>query len=193
MCVCKGRQMLFFWLEKSIACASSGSAQGPEHRQAGEESAEACDGRKGGSEGNAVIISQQLRDHQIDHQAKADKMPKGQRPLQSRFQQIGIYLLSSHVLTIQILQTNCSQEQSSSQLSALLLGHSKGAWGQSSIFASRNLKATQEGSEPPAQPLVWFLLDPCRNHAIWRQIYLLESKKKTKLSQATNLQLPPTQ
>lgn len=93
---------------------------------------------------------------------------------------------------IQILQTNCSQQQSSSQLNALLLGPSKGAWDQSSIFTSINLKATQEGSEPPAQPLMWFLFDLCRNYATWREIYLLVSKKKTKMVQATNLQLPPT-
>lgn len=60
--------------------------------------------QKGGSEGNAVIISQQLCDHQIDHQAKADKMPKSQRPLQSILKQMGIHLRSSRVSTIQILQ-----------------------------------------------------------------------------------------
>lgn len=144
--------MLYFWLEKSISCASSGSAQGPEHWWAGEERPEACGGRKGGSEGSAVIISQQLCDHQTDHQDKAEKMSKSQRPLQSPFQQTGIYLLSSHVSTIQILQTNCSQEQSSSQLNALLLGPSK----ETFIFTSINL---------------------INLYAIWRQIYLLVSKK----------------
>lgn len=121
-------------------------------------------------------------------------MSKSQRPLQSLFQQIGMCLLSSRVSAIQILQNNCSQEQSSSQLNALLLGPSKGAWGQSSIFTSINLKATQEGSEPPAQLLVWFLFDLCRNYAHMKAnlSVAVKKKKKIKLAQATNLQLPPT-
>lgn len=36
-----------------------------------------------------------------------------------------------------------------------------------------------QGSNLPTQVLVWFLSHPCRNHAIWRQIYLLVSKRKT--------------
>lgn len=120
-------------------------------------------------------------------------MSKSQRPLQSLFQQIGMCLLSSRVSAIQILQYNCSQEQSSSQLNALLLGPSKGAWGQSSIFTSINLKATQEGSEPPHSSWCGFYLISAETMPIWRQIYLLLSKKKKiKLAQATNLQLPPT-
>lgn len=79
---------------------------------------------------------------------------------------------------IVILTTQCSSA-----------GSQKGAWCQSSIFTS---KETREGSEPPAQPLMWFLSDLSRNYATWRQIYLLVSKKKTKIAQATNLQLPPT-
>lgn len=154
--------MLFFQLEKSIACARSGSAQGPKHRQAGEERAEASGGRKGGSEGNAVIISQQLCDHQIDYQAKVDKLLKDQRSLQSLFQQIGIYLLNSRVSTIQILQT--SSHPHNSMLFCWV--PAKGPEARAAFSPPEISRQLKEGSEPRGEPLMWFLFDPCRNHAV---------------------------
>lgn len=92
MCVCKGKQRHVLLLTREINCMCK-------FRKCTRSWAQ-----KGGSEGNAVIISQQLWDHQLDHQVNADKMPESQRPLQSLFQYTGIYLLSSYVSTIQILK-----------------------------------------------------------------------------------------
>lgn len=189
MCVCKGRQMLFFWLEKSIACASSGSAQGPEHRQAGEDSAEACDeGKEAVKEMLSSSPSSSVTIRLITR-PRLTRCQKARGHCKVASNKLG-YIFSVHVFRPSKFSKPTVLRNSHPHNSVLFCWvTAKGPEARAAFSPpeiSRQLK-------PPAQPLVWFLLDPCRNHAIWRQIYLLESKKKTKLSQATNLQLPPTQ
>lgn len=113
----------------------------------------------GGGDGNADIFSQQLYHHQLDHcsnSAKADEMPRSQRSLQSLLWQIGT---SSHFICFD--HPNSSHQLFSgilisSKLSDLLLGPSKGTWGQSSILASRN----PEEANHPQRPWYGFFLIP---------------------------------
>lgn len=174
--VTAAKGMLFFQLEKTIAFASSGGAQGPECRDTRGGECWSLERRRRPSSPSSCMTPPTDRGA---NSTKADEMPRSQRSLQSLSQEIGISSRFIHFDRPNSSNQLFSGIQIASQRGDLLLGPREGAWGQGSILASRNPKATYEGSEPPAQTLVGFLFDPCRNHAIWRQIYLLVSKRKT--------------